>query len=119
MGKASEDNSAYRGTLSSYGYVLMVLHFLINVAMPPVVPNLQHFWRPPAPENEINCQGYDVRFWRDERAIKRSAEQGFLSRNRETVGSLLRGFFEYFSYEGNHVIMRGFHWGTDVLSLRT
>jgi hypothetical protein len=42
-----------------------------------------------------------------------------LSRNKESVGTLLRGFFEYFSHEGNHVVSGGFHWGTDVLSLRT
>jgi len=34
-------NSPYHGTLSSYGYVLLVLYFLIHVKNPPVLPNLQ------------------------------------------------------------------------------
>ena len=40
--KARKINTPYHGTLSSYGYVLMVLHYLMNVAKPPVIPNLQH-----------------------------------------------------------------------------
>ena len=34
-------NSSYHGTLSSYGYVLMALHYLMNVVQPPIIPNLQ------------------------------------------------------------------------------
>lgn len=34
-------NSPYRGTLSSYGYVLLVIYFLVHVKNPPVLPNLQ------------------------------------------------------------------------------
>ena len=35
-------NSPYKGTLSSYGYVLLVIYFLVHVKHPPVLPNLQH-----------------------------------------------------------------------------
>lgn len=34
-------NSPYEGTLSSYGYVLLVIYFLVHVKNPPVLPNLQ------------------------------------------------------------------------------
>jgi len=34
-------NNPYRGTLSSYGYVLLVIHFLSQVVKPPILPNLQ------------------------------------------------------------------------------
>lgn len=34
-------NSPYTGTLSSYGYVLLVIYFLVHVKNPPVLPNLQ------------------------------------------------------------------------------
>lgn len=34
-------NSPYKGTLSSYGYVLLVIYFLVHVKSPPVLPNLQ------------------------------------------------------------------------------
>ncbi|KAI1805932.1 hypothetical protein F4811DRAFT_513117 [Daldinia bambusicola] len=125
--KARGINTPYRGTLSSYGYVLMVLHYLVNVAVPFVCPNLQQL-APPDPnlptealEGLTTCRGWNVRFWRDEQEIQRLAHQGQLNQNRESLGSLLRGFFEY--YAQGHVMSttrkRGFDWGRDVLSLRT
>lgn len=50
------------------------------------------------------------------------ARAGRLTNNREKIGSLLRGFFEYYAQNGrmthvpNHA---SFDWGRDVLSLRT
>ncbi|KAI0176454.1 hypothetical protein GGR52DRAFT_362584 [Hypoxylon sp. FL1284] len=120
-------NTPYRGTLSSYGYVLMVLHYLVNVATPFVCPNLQHLapqypnLPPEALEGIATCQGRDVRFWRDEAEIQRLASMGQITQNQESVGSLLRGFFEY--YAQNNVMSttqkRTFDWGREVLSLRT
>lgn len=121
-------NSGYRGTLSSYGYVLMVLHYLVNVVQPFVCPNLQLLAPPPLPnlspaeiEATVSCRGYNVHFWRDEQAIVRLAEASQLNHNKETVGHLLRGFFEYYAHNGNmsNFFGRGFDWGRDVLSLRT
>lgn len=123
-------NTPYRGTLSSYGYVLMVLHYLMNVAQPFVVPNLQHLGpREPPPgvspeqwEAVTICEGRDVRFWRNEQEIHHLAIRGVLTPNNEKVGSLLRGFFEYYAANGpmTHVPgHKGFDWGRDVLSLRT
>ncbi|KAI9875777.1 MAG: Zinc finger, CCHC domain-containing protein, partial [Pleopsidium flavum] len=123
--KRRKINSAYHGTLSSYGYVLMVLHYLVNVTIPPVVPNLQLAWKPPKQGSrsgsleETNVDGYDVRFWRSEMEIKKLAASGLLTHNKESIGSLLRGFFEYFAHQGNHITGGGFTWGLDVLSLRT
>ncbi|KAI1414790.1 hypothetical protein F5Y13DRAFT_158315 [Hypoxylon sp. FL1857] len=125
--KARGINTPYRGTLSSYGYVLMVLHYLVNIAEPFVCPNLQQL-APPDPnlpaealEGVTTCKGRNVRFWRDEQEIQRLAREGNLNQNRESLGSLLRGFFEY--YAQNHMMSttskRGFDWGRDVLSLRT
>ncbi|KAL6881501.1 hypothetical protein J3F83DRAFT_722522 [Trichoderma novae-zelandiae] len=121
-------NSGYRGTLSSYGYVLMVLHYLVNVAQPFVCPNLQQL-APPPPSNlspaEIQstttCRGYNVQFWRNEEEIIRLASQNQLNRNTESVGHLLRGFFEYFAQTGlmSNNLNRGFDWGRNVISLRT
>ncbi|CAK4034134.1 Poly(A) RNA polymerase cid1 [Lecanosticta acicola] len=119
--KLRKINSSYSGTLSSYGFVLMVLHYLMNVARPPVIPNLQHSWRPdrrctPRGANKVEVDGWDVDFWRNEDEIKSAFQMGQMSSNQESVGSLLVGFFQYFSAQ-----MRGaqFRWTTEVLSLRT
>ncbi|PHH77911.1 hypothetical protein CDD80_7593 [Ophiocordyceps camponoti-rufipedis] len=121
-------NSGYRGTLSSYGYVLMVLHYLVNVANPFVCPNLQQLAPPPHPdltpaeiEATISCRGYNIRFWRDEPSIVHFATNNQLNRNGETLGHLLRGFFEYYAHNGmmSSGTAKGFDWGRDVLSLRT
>lgn len=121
-------NTPYRGSLSSYGYVLMVLHYLVNVTSPGVCPNLQidrkdpPSYLPPAEiEARTTCNGCDVRFWRNEAEIKDLAAKKMLNHNHESVGALLRGFFEYYAQPGqmsteNH---RGFDWGREVLSLRT
>ena len=124
--KLREINSPYRGTLSSYGYVLMVLHFLANVAFPPVVPNLQLARKPSqsahsnAPsDSQTMIEGYDVRFWRNEAEIIDLARKGMLTQNRCPLGLLLRQFFEYYTAQGPYVIGRGFNWSMDVVSLRT
>ena len=119
--KRRKINSPYHGTLSSYGYVLMVLHFVINIASPPLAPNLQLEWnqRHAGPIGETTCDGYDVRFWRSEKDIRLAASRGRITSNRETLGSLLRGFFHYFAQEGRGVFGGGFSWSTRVLSLRT
>jgi len=120
-------NTPYRGSLSSYGYVLMVLHYLVNVATPFVCPNLQELYRSPPsylPPDEVmnktTCKGYDVRFWRNEREIANLAESKMLNHNQDSIGKLLRGFFEYYAQSGALSIGgRGFDWGHDVISLRT
>lgn len=121
-------NSGYRGTLSSYGYVLMVLHYLVNVAKPFVCPNLQHLalQSPPEPppagiERLVQLRGYNIQFWRNESEILRLAASHQLNHNSDTVGHLLCGFFEYFAHTGilSTGQGKGFDWGRDVLSLRT
>ncbi|KAE9370803.1 caffeine-induced death protein-like protein [Stipitochalara longipes BDJ] len=121
-------NTPYRGTLSSYGYVLMVLHYLVNIAQPFVCPNLQLVnhnppeYLPPAEiEARTICKGRDVRFWRNEAEIKNLSDRNLLNHNHDSVGTLLRGFFEYFAQNGQMSTgyNRGFDWGREVLSLRT
>ena len=121
-------NSGYKGTLSSYGYVLMVLHYLVNVARPFVCPNLQEL-APPLPpglssaesEQLTTCKGYTVRFWNNEQEIRHLASMNQLNRNEDSIGHLLRGFFEYYAQNGflSSGQGKGFDWGRDVLSLRT
>ncbi|KAI4261590.1 MAG: hypothetical protein L6R42_003209 [Xanthoria sp. 1 TBL-2021] len=116
--KRRKINSPYHGTLSSYGYVLMVLHYLVNVARPPICLNLQTVemaGRDTSAENTQIVDGYSVRFWRDEKEIQQWSQNSRITADQHSsVGSLLRGFFQYFA-----VVSGGFSWGTDVLSLRT
>lgn len=115
--KARDINCPYRGTLSSYGYILMVLHYLMNVAKPPVIPNLQYVitcddsWHPDRPIPLVD--GFDVRFVQHPQAIQQLHEEMASMKNKESFGSLLRGFFMYY---GTH---QGFHWMRDVISIRT
>lgn len=121
-------NTPYRGTLSSYGYVLMVLHYLTNIASPFVCPNLQ-LLRRPIPDNlppaeieaQTTCSGCDVQFWRNEKEIANLAERAMLNHNKDSIGTLLRGFFEYYAFNGQLSTGNGvgFDWMRDVLSLRT
>ncbi|KAM0273564.1 hypothetical protein ACHAQH_008262 [Verticillium albo-atrum] len=128
--KSRAINTPYRGTLSSYGYVLMMLHYLVNVVEPFVCPNLQHLGPPPPPQDPstypdadgLICRGRFVGFWRDEAEIQRLARARQLNGNEHSVGRLLRGFFEYYAHTGalsTNPKARGFDWGRDVLSLRT
>ena len=129
-------NSGYNGTLSSYGYVLMVLHFLVNVTQPPVCPNLQLWetmraeqsegWPPtrvliPANPDDPKqvCEGADVRFHRNEAELSNLARRQLLTRNREPLGVLLRNFFFYYATQGPSSPNGGFNWTQDVLSLRS
>ena len=119
--KRRKINSSYSGTLSSYGFVLMVLHYLINVANPPVLPNLQLPWRPhdnctAQGVDSVKIEGWEVDFWRREEEIKEAAKRGVLTRNNQTLGALLAGFFQYYSSQGGYP---SFHWMGQVLSLRT
>jgi terminal uridylyltransferase len=62
-----------------------------------------------------------VRFWRDEQEIQRLSREGVLNANRDSIGYLLRGFFEYYAQNNmmSTIQKRGFDWGRDVISLRT
>ncbi|KAF1365344.1 PAP/OAS1 substrate-binding domain-containing protein [Lizonia empirigonia] len=126
--KRRKINSSYSGTLSSYGWVLMVLHYLVNVASPPVCPNLQHYLPPATDMNSLGdrfrgakkISGYDVRFWCNEEEIIRAAREGRLTQNRQSLASLLCGFFRYFASQGGHYGRQAnFYWTSEVLSLRT
>ncbi|PBP24000.1 cid13-like poly(A) RNA polymerase [Diplocarpon rosae] len=121
-------NTPYRGTLSSYGYVLMVLHYLVNVVRPFVCVNLQSMNKDPPPflppaevQARMTCQDRDVRFWRNEDEIRNLADRKLLNHNHDPIGLLLRGFFEYYAHSGqmSSGYSRGFDWGREVLSLRT
>ncbi|SOV07814.1 related to caffeine-induced death protein 1 Cid1 [Ustilago sp. UG-2017a] len=101
-------NSPYMGTLSSYGYTLLVLFFLAHVKKPAVLPNLQRMppTRPMKPE-EMVLNGNNLYFYDDVAALRKE----WSSQNTENVGELLIHFFRYFSKE--------FSYSRDVISLKS
>lgn len=101
-------NSPYMGTLSSYGYTLLVLYYLCHVKRPAVLPNLQRIppTRPLAPE-EIELNGNNIYFYDDMATLRKEWQ----SQNTENVAELLIDFFRYFA--------KDFAYSRDAISLRT
>ncbi|CAI5710166.1 unnamed protein product [Peronospora destructor] len=127
-------NCAAEGTLSSYGYLLLLIHFLQRQD-PPVLPVLQAL--PPNWPNEpceeelpsVVCRGpsdeldpsasndtsgietyfYDPFAFR-EPSEKLASLRNYCARNRQTVGELLLGFLYYFGLQ--------FDATRDVVSVR-
>ncbi|KAM5463213.1 putative RNA uridylyltransferase [Microsporum audouinii] len=116
--KARNINNPYHGTLSSYGYTLMLLHYLMNIAYPPVIPNLHKCKRYGSTEDN------EETFWRNPRQIAREAARGKLTFNDQSTLSLLRGFFAYYSGPCHDIeyLRRKprpwFHWKDAVVSIR-
>ncbi|KAH9990847.1 hypothetical protein BJV77DRAFT_1119994 [Russula vinacea] len=105
--KRRKINSPYKGTLSSYGYVLLVIYFLVHVKNPPVLPNLQQM--PPLrpiSHDDIHMAGYNTWFFDDIELLRLR----WRSANTDSIGQLLMDFFKYFS--------RDFSYNTGVASIR-
>jgi DNA polymerase sigma len=88
-------NTTFEGTLSSYAYVLMVIHFLQG-RRPPVVPVLQEM-SPLRGRNKkkVMVAGYDTYFYQN-LEDKRLLEFG--AQNTESVGTLLFEFFIFYGF---------------------
>ncbi|KJH48643.1 PAP/25A associated domain protein [Dictyocaulus viviparus] len=97
--KSCDIGDASRGSLSSYAFIILLIHFLQNCE-PPVLPRLQEDFRNDytVPIVVDNC---DVYFHRD-------VIDGW-SRNRMSVGELFTGFLDYFSR---------FDFDTEVVQIR-
>ncbi|PBK71849.1 PAP/OAS1 substrate-binding domain-containing protein [Armillaria solidipes] len=105
--KRRKINSPYKGTLSSYGYVLLVIYFLVHVKNPPILPNLQQMppLRPISKE-DTHLGEHNTWFFDDIDLLR----QRWRSENMETVAELLIDFFRYYS--------RDFLYNTGVASIR-
>ncbi|KAJ6831424.1 UTP:RNA uridylyltransferase 1 isoform X2 [Iris pallida] len=94
-------NETYKGTLSSYAYVLMCIHFL-QQRTPAILPCLQ--------ELEATCvvtiDGTTCAYFDQVDRLRNFGVQ-----NNESVARLLWGFFQYWAYYHDYA--------NDVISVRT
>uniref|UniRef100_A0A1J3HW19 RNA uridylyltransferase n=1 Tax=Noccaea caerulescens TaxID=107243 RepID=A0A1J3HW19_NOCCA len=99
--KSRRVNETYQGTLSSYAYVLMCIHFL-QMRRPPILPCLQEMEPTYSVRvDNIRCTYFDN--------VDRLVNFG--STNRETIAELVWGFFNYWAY--------GHDYANTVVSVRT
>ncbi|CAN8286274.1 unnamed protein product [Cochlearia groenlandica] len=99
--KSRRVNETYQGTLSSYAYVLMCIHFL-QTRRQPILPCLQEMEPTYSVRvDNIRCSYFDN--------VERLGNFG--SSNRETISELVWGFFNYWAY--------GHDYANTVVSVRT
>lgn len=85
-------NDPYRGTLSSYCYVLMCIH-LLQMRPTPVLPVLQQL--PPTFRRTVGP--WTCEFCDDVESLR-----GFGAPNRESLAQLVWAFFEYWAWRHNY-----------------
>ncbi|KAH3697170.1 hypothetical protein DPMN_084659, partial [Dreissena polymorpha] len=96
--KVCDIGDASRGSLSSYAYMLMMIHYLQHTK-PPVIPVLQELRLPGNPNPEFMVEGWNAWFFDDLKKLH-SVWPDF-DKNTDTVGALWEGFFRYFLEEFN------------------
>jgi VacB/RNase II family 3'-5' exoribonuclease len=97
--KARHINNPPSGSLSSYSYVLLVIHFL-QTLRPPILPSLQALINHPDIEpSDINSppyiNAYDCRYVTNMNKVHEIWREN--EKNTMTVGQLIAGFFNYYA----------------------
>lgn len=117
-------NNPGRGFPSTYAYMLMLVHYLLHVADPPVVPNLLFTTLGSGTREPRWVGGREVNYWSNRSDIIANSQAGTLSHNNQSAASLLREFFTYYSSSWEKTIRVGertispFFWKHDVVSAR-
>ncbi|MFS7924989.1 putative polynucleotide adenylyltransferase [Helianthus anomalus] len=93
-------NETYQGTLSSYAYVLMCIHFL-QQRTPSILPCLQGM----EVTYKVNVDNVECCYFDQVEKL-----QGFGSRNGESIAQLVWAFFNYWAYCHDYT--------NDVISIR-
>ncbi|XP_050237655.1 UTP:RNA uridylyltransferase 1 [Mercurialis annua] len=93
-------NATYQGTLSSYAYVLMCIHFL-QQRRPAILPCLQGM----DTTYTVNVDGIECAYFDKVEKLR-----GFGFRNKETIAQLVWAFFSYWAYRHDY--------SNDVISVR-
>ncbi|EDO43972.1 predicted protein, partial [Nematostella vectensis] len=101
--KVCDIGDASKGSLSSYAYILMLLHYL-QTCQPPVIPILQELHNGQCPNNMI--EGWNCWYYNDLPNLPKV----WKSKNRESVGLLWLGFLRYYT--------ETFDWEHDVVCCR-
>jgi len=109
-------NDPYRGSPSSYAYVLLIIHYL-QTCSPPVLPNLQALrggaWGSSAEEMMASTHDgrcFDCSFCNDTEGVRKALREAG-PQNMQSVGELLCNFF--------HRYAREFDWRKAVVSVRS
>ncbi|KAF8938711.1 hypothetical protein BGZ58_000317 [Dissophora ornata] len=105
--KRRKINNPYKGSLSSYAYVLLVIHVLQRRG---VLPNLQSIVAGNGKIPFWDCQGFNRYFFEDIANLPRYW-QPTPEAMQQSVGELLYEFFRYFASE--------FRYATHVVSIRS
>ncbi|CAB4006799.1 terminal uridylyltransferase 4-like isoform X1, partial [Paramuricea clavata] len=102
--KLCDIGDASKGSLSSYAYILMLLHYL-QQRRPPVLPVLQELYDTPEQPQSV-VEGHNCWFYDD---LKNLGTK-WKARNTESCGELWLGFLRYyteeFDYRRNVVCVR-------------
>ena len=93
--KQRKINEPYKGTLSSYAYVLMVINFLQRTD-PPILPCLQQMIDESIAPTII--QGFDCTYFNKIDQLK-----GFGAKNSDSFGKLLTNFFKFYGFEFDYI----------------
>uniref|UniRef100_A0A6A7FM67 Terminal uridylyltransferase 4-like isoform X1 n=1 Tax=Hirondellea gigas TaxID=1518452 RepID=A0A6A7FM67_9CRUS len=105
--KRCDIGDASRGSLSSYAFTLLLIHFLQQV-QPPVVPVLQKLYNKDNPPTEVQVEGWNAWFYSDLKNMYK-AWPGY-RKNKKSVGELWIEMFCYytekFNFDDNVVTIR-------------
>ncbi|KAG0710685.1 Terminal uridylyltransferase 4 [Chionoecetes opilio] len=105
--KLCDIGDASRGSLSSYAYILMVLHYL-QQCKPPVIPVLQELYDHRKPAPQLNIDGWNAWFYDNLDGLQNDWNN--YRKNTDSVGLLWVNMLRYYT--------ETFNWKDHVVTIR-
>lgn len=96
------------GSLSSYAYIIMMIHYLMKCE-PPILPCLQKLTCVKHKEQNVNVDGWNCWYYPDIDNVANIWEH--YGKNKQTIGELWLGFLKYYTEQ--------FDWKNNVINIRT